>query len=263
MNTKTLHTNHRTLPIPYIALLFILLPLLPWSASAAPGFEAITIQPAENGAQTYTVSIQVIALMTAFTFIPAFLLLMTSFTRIIIVLSFMRQAMGTMQTPSNQILVSMALILTFYIMGPVFDQIHDDAIQPYLAEKLTMMEAIEKAGVPLRVYMLKQTRDTDLSLFTRLSGNEEGFENANDIPFKVLIPSYVISELKTAFQIGFLIFIPFLIIDLVVASTLMSMGMMMLSPMMISLPFKLMLFVMIDGWSLLIGTLTQSFYLNI
>ena len=247
----------------FFKILICALVFIPFNfAMASPEFEAIKILPTKEGGQSYTVTLQILALMTSFTFLPAFLMMMTSFARIVIVLSFMRQALGTMQTPSNQIIVALSLFLTMFIMGPVFDRIHSDAIQPYLDEKITFPQAFEKAAIPMRSYMLKQTRESDIALFLRVSGRNKAINTPDEIPFTILIPAYSISELKTAFQIGFLIFIPFLVIDLVVASTLMAMGMMMLSPMMISLPFKLMLFVMIDGWSLIIGTLTSSFYLG-
>lgn len=237
-----------------------LLWLLPVAtAMAEPGLTALTVKDTVDGAQSYTLSIQVLLLMSALTLLPAALIMMTSFTRIIIVLTILRQALGTAQTPTNQILVGLALFLTFFIMAPVFEQAHRVALQPYLQEKLTAEVAIKHATVPVKRFMLAQTRDTDLALFVRISGRHDDFNSPEDVPFSLVVPAFVTSELKTAFQIGFLIFIPFLIIDLVVASVLMSMGMMMLSPMIISLPFKLMLFVLVDGWSLVIGTLAASF----
>jgi len=197
--------------------------------------------------------------MTALTLLPAGLLMMTSFTRIIIVLAILRQALGTAQTPSTQVLIGLALFLTFFIMTPVIDQIYSQSVQPYVDEEISITEAMQRASVPLREFMLGQTRENDIGLFAELSGNNE-LTSVDQIPFSLLVPAFVTSELKTAFQIGFLIFIPFLIIDLVVASVLMSMGMMMLSPLIISFPFKLMLFVLIDGWALIIGTLASSFY---
>ncbi len=197
--------------------------------------------------------------MTALSLLPAGLMLMTSFTRIVIVLSILRQALGTAQTPSNQILIGLALFLTFFIMSPVFTKVYDNALGPYFEEKLSGEQAIEKAKLPVREFMLAQTRDDDLVLFARIAG-VEGFDRSDDVPFSLLMPAFATSELKTAFQIGFLLFIPFLVIDLVVASVLMSMGMMMLSPMIISLPFKIMLFVLVDGWSMVMGTLATSFY---
>lgn len=238
-----------------IALLIT--PLL--AAAADPGLPAFTSTPAPGGGQTYTLTIQTLLFMTALTFLPAVILMMTSFIRIVIVLSLLRQAIGTMQAPPNQVLLGLSLFLTFFVMSPVLDRIYVEAYQPFVEQKLDFMQAVEKGAVPLKTFMLRQTRQEDLALFVRLS-NSEPLQSPDAVPMKVLIPSYVISELKTAFQIGFVIFIPFLIIDMVVASVLMSMGMMMLSPMTISLPFKLMLFVLVDGWNLLIGSLVQSFY---
>jgi flagellar biosynthesis protein FliP len=196
--------------------------------------------------------------MTALSFIPAFVILMTSFTRIIIVFSILRQALGLQQTPSNQILTGMALFLTLFIMAPVFDRINQTALQPYLNEQLTAQQAIDRAQGPLKDFMLAQTRQSDLDLFMRLSKRTD-IASPDQVPLSILVPSFVTSELKTAFQIGFMIFIPFLIIDMVVASVLMAMGMMMLSPLIISLPFKIMLFVLVDGWALIMGTLASSF----
>jgi len=230
------------------------------SAWAEPGFAAVTVTPAPGGGQTYSVSIQVLALMTALTLLPAALLMLTSFTRIIIVLSILRQALGTMQTPSNQILIGLALFLTAFVMLPVFDRVNTEALQPYLRDELPAQEALHRAAAPFRTFMLQQTREPDLAMFNRIAGRQS-VESAEQIPFAVLVPAFVTSELKTAFQIGFLVFIPFVVIDLVVASVLMSMGMMMLSPMLISLPFKLMLFVLVDGWALIMGTLASSFYI--
>jgi flagellar biosynthetic protein FliP len=229
------------------------------NALAAPGIDALTVTPGEEGEQTYTLSIQVLLLMTALSLLPAALILMTSFTRIVIVLSILRQALGTAQTPSNQILIGLALFLTFFIMSPVLTEIHETALAPYLAEEITANAALDLAQQPLREFMMAQTRDDDLALFARISGYES-FEREADVPFTLLMPAFATSELKTAFQIGFLLFIPFLVIDLVVASVLMSMGMMMLSPLIISLPFKIMLFVLVDGWALVLGTLATSFY---
>jgi flagellar biosynthetic protein FliP len=184
---------------------------------------------------------------------------MTAFTRIVIVLSLLRQALGTLQSPPNQVLIGLSLFLTFFVMAPVFDRINNEALQPYLADQMNVMQAMEKGSGPLKEFMLKQTRQEDLALFVKLSKTPP-LQGPEAVPLKVLVPAYVVSELKTAFQIGFVIFIPFLIIDMVVASVLMSMGMMMLSPVTISFPFKLMLFVLVDGWNLIIGSLVQSFY---
>lgn len=245
----------------YIVLLaiFILGMLVPLDTFAQagnlPGITVVT----EGKSQTYSLSIQIVILMTLLTLLPAALMMMTAFTRIIIVLSILRQAIGLVQTPSSQTLVGLALFLTFFVMAPVFEQINQNALQPYMQEKITLEQAVEQAKSPLRAFMLGQTRDTDLQMFARISGTE-AVEKPEDIPFTVLVPAFVTSELKTAFQIGFLLFIPFLIIDLVVSSVLMSMGMMMLSPMIISLPFKIMLFVLVDGWNIVMGTLASSFY---
>ncbi|MCK7575788.1 MAG: flagellar type III secretion system pore protein FliP [Chromatiales bacterium] len=223
------------------------------------GLNAVTVTTAPDGGQVYSVTLQILIIMTLMTLLPSALIMMTSFTRIIIVLGILRQGLGTTQTPSNQILLGLALFLTLFVMSPIFQEIYDTAIQPYMQEQLGTEEALARAVKPLRTFMLAQTRESDLALFAGIRGID-GFESPDDIPLTLLVPSFVISELKTAFQIGFLILIPFLIIDLVVASVLMSMGMMMLSPLIISLPFKLMLFVLVDGWSLLLGTLARSFY---
>jgi flagellar biosynthetic protein FliP len=228
-------------------------------AAGGGGIEAVTVTTNPDGGQTYTVTIQVLALMTLLTVLPSILLTMTSFTRIMIVLGLLRQALGTAQAPSNQVLLGLSLFLTAFIMMPVFDRINSEAVQPYLEEKISVTVALEKASIPLRQFMMKQTRETDLELFMRISGRED-FQSVDDVPFSLLLPAFVTSELKTAFQIGFLIFLPFLVIDLVVASVLMSMGMMMLSPMIVSLPFKIMLFVLADGWSLILEMLAASFY---
>lgn len=219
----------------------------------------LTATPAAGGGQDYSLSLQTLLLLTSLTFIPALLLMMTGFTRIIIVLSLLRQAMGTQSTPPNQVLIGMALFLTFFVMGPVFDNIYTEAYQPLAENRITMQEAMEKGAEPLKAFMLKQTRESDLALFIRMSQSEQP-ETAEDVPLRVLIPAFMTSELKTAFQIGFAIFIPFLIIDMVVASVLMAMGMMMVSPVIVALPFKLMLFVLVDGWQLILGSLSQSFY---
>lgn len=235
----------------------LLLPIQ--TVSAEVGLQAVTVTTAANGEQSYSVSIQILILMTVLTLLPAALMMMTSFTRIIIVLSIMRQALGLMQAPSSQTLIGLSLFLTFFIMAPVFDRINTEALQPYLNEKMTIQDAAVEAGKPLRHFMFGQTRETDIMTFSQIAGHEK-FTSHAEVPFSILVPAFVTSELKTAFQIGFLLFIPFLIIDLVVASVLMSMGMMMLSPMVISLPFKIMLFVLVDGWNLIIGTLASSFY---
>ncbi len=242
-------------------LMMVFVLFVPSSSSwAVPGIEAVTVTTNPNGGQSYTVTIQILALMTMLAVLPSMLLTMTSFTRIMIVLGLLRQAIGTAQAPSNQVLLGLSLFLTVFIMMPVFDKVNLQAVQPYLEEKIDATTAIERASVPFRQFMMKQTREADLELFMRISGRED-FKSVNEVPFSLLLPAFVTSELKTAFQIGFLIFLPFLVIDLVVASVLMSMGMMMMSPMIISLPFKIMLFVLADGWSLVLEMLAASFYL--
>ena len=236
-----------------LTLLAFALPALAQQA-ALPAF---TSTPGPGGSQTYSLPIQTLLFLTALTFLPALLLMMTGFTRIVIVLSLMRQAIGTPTAPPNQVLLGLALFLNFFVMAPTLDVIYKDAYQPFSQNKIDGMKALEKASEPLRKFMMKQTRESDLGLFMRLS--ESDASTPEQVPMKALIPAFVTSELKTAFQIGFLIFIPFLIIDMVVSSVLMSMGMMMLSPVMISLPFKIMLFVLADGWNLLIGSLVRSF----
>ncbi len=225
------------------------------------GFPAFTSIPSPDGdgSVTYTLGIQALLLLTSLTFIPAMVLMMSSFTRIIIVLSLLRLALGTQTSPPNQVLIGLAIFLTLFIMSPVIDRVYNEAYLPFSEDEINIMEAADKASVPIKKFMLHQTRETDLALFIQISGSDE-IESPDQVPLKILVPAYITSELKTAFQIGFIVFIPFLIIDMVVASVLMSMGMMMLSPMIISLPFKLMLFVLVDGWHLLIGSLTQSFY---
>lgn len=236
----------------------IALLLISSSVYAVPGLEALTVETTLEGDQKYSLSLQALVLMTALTMLPAVLLMMTSFTRIIIVLAILRQALGTAQTPSNQILLGLALFITVFVMSPVLHEINVNAAQPYYAEDISAKQAIELAKKPVMEFMMAQTREDDISMFIEMSGMQ-GIDGPEDIPLTILLPSFVTSELKTAFQIGFLVFLPFLIIDLVVASVLMSMGMMMLSPLIISLPFKLMLFVMVDGWSMIIGSLATSF----
>ncbi|WP_060499594.1 flagellar type III secretion system pore protein FliP [Pseudomonas sp. NBRC 111133] len=240
-------------------LTLALLLVAPLALAADPlSIPAITLSNTPDGQQEYSVSLQILLIMTALSFIPAFVILMTSFTRIIIVFSILRQALGLQQTPSNQLLTGMALFLTMFIMAPVFDRVNQDALQPYLKEQMTAQQAIDKAQGPLKDFMLAQTRQSDLDLFMRLSKRTD-IAGPDQVPLTILVPAFVTSELKTAFQIGFMIFIPFLIIDMVVASVLMAMGMMMLSPLIISLPFKIMLFVLVDGWALIMGTLASSF----
>ncbi|MFK7855401.1 MAG: flagellar type III secretion system pore protein FliP [Granulosicoccus sp.] len=245
----------------YASTFFILLiALFPGMVLAQSGLPAIIVDAAEDGGETWSLSLQALVLMTTLTLLPTILLLMTSFTRITIVLGILRTAMGTAQTPSNQVLIGLALFLTLFIMRPVLTQIYTTAVEPYMNEQITAEAAIQVAGEPLRKFMMEQTRDNDLQLFINIS-NSAPPQDINDISYWILLPAFVTSELKTAFQIGFILFVPFLIIDLVVASVLMSMGMMMLSPLIISLPFKLMLFVLVDGWNLILGTLAGSFYI--
>ncbi|WP_306396734.1 flagellar type III secretion system pore protein FliP [Telluria beijingensis] len=238
-------------------LLFLL--LLPLIAAAQPGIPAFESRPAAGGGTAYSLPVQTLLLLTSLTFLPAALLMMTAFTRIIIVLSLLRQALGTQTAPPNQVMVGLALFLTFFVMSPTFDRIYSEAYLPLQRNEIQMTEAMDRGVVPLKEFMVKQTRQSDLALFVKIS-RSEALQGPEDIPLRVLIPAFVTSELKTAFQIGFAIFIPFLIIDMVVASVLMAMGMMMMSPAVIALPFKLMLFVLVDGWQLLLGSLSQSFY---
>jgi flagellar biosynthetic protein FliP len=243
------------------SLRWLLLPLLlvAGPAFAQQGLNAMSVTTAADGTQTYTLTLQVLLLMTALTVLPSILLAMTSFTRIIIVLAILRQALGTAQTPSSQVLIALALFMTAFIMAPVIDRVYADAVTPYMNETIGFTDALDKAQDPLREFMLAQTREVDLKLFADLADSGP-IEEPAATPFTILVPAFITSELKTGFQIGFLIFLPFLIIDLVVASVLMSMGMMMLSPLIISLPFKLMLFVLVDGWVLIVGSLASSFY---
>ncbi len=267
----------------WLALVLLLLPLLAWAApqaarGAAPapampalsmpagptglggaGIPVLTVRDAPGGAKNWTLSLQMLALLTVLTLLPAILLMMTAFTRIIIVLGFLRQALGTQSTPPNQVLLGLALFLTLFVMSPVLNRAYADGVKPYMDGQLSAEQALPAATAPFKRFMLDQTREADLALFTRLAG-EQPYASKADVPFKVAMPAFLTSELKTAFQMGFLLFIPFLIIDLVVASVLMSMGMMMVSPTIISLPFKIMLFVLVDGWTLLLGTLAGSFY---
>lgn len=238
-----------------------------WVLLSAPLFAAEPAGiPFMSATQTaagtaYSLPIQTLLFMTAIGFIPALLLMMTSFTRIVIVLSLLRQALGTMQSPPNQVIVGLSLFLTMFIMAPTFDKIYATAYQPFSEQKISFNEALDKGALPLKDFMLKQTRQKDLAFFIEVSGAKAP-NGPEDVGLRVLVPAFVTSELKTAFQIGFLVIIPFLIIDLVIASILMAMGMMMVSPVIISLPFKIMLFVLVDGWTLLMGSLVQSFYIT-
>ena len=232
--------------------------------ATAPAFAQVTLPSVNLGFKTtenpgeVVNAIKIVMMLTVLTLAPAILIMMTSFTRIIIVLSFLRQAMGVQQLPPNQLLVGLALFLTFFIMGPAFTEINTNGIQPYVAGKITQDQAMENSLAPLRKFMFTQTRPSDLALFVKLAKTEKP-KNLAEVPTLVLVPSFIISEMKTAFQIGFIIFLPFLIIDMVAASVLMAMGMMMLPPVVVSLPFKIMLFVLIDGWALIIGSMVKSF----
>ena len=242
--------------------LFLLLAgiLFPFNAFAEAGIPALSVTTNNDGGQTYTLSIQVLIVMTLLTVLPAGLMMMTAFTRIVIVLSILRTAIGTTQAPTNQIIIGLSLFMTIFIMAPVFERINADALQPYLNETISSAQALKMAQKPISNFMMQQTRESDIELFAEIAG-VKNIASPEDVPFTILIPAFVTSELKTAFQIGFILFIPFLIVDLVVASVLMSMGMMMLSPLIISLPFKIMLFVLADGWTLVLGTLATSFYI--
>lgn len=241
----------------WLPLLFCLAsPLM--AAAATPGFSGLTSTPTPGGGTTYSLSLQSLLLLTSLSFLPAILLMMTGFTRIIIVFSLLRSALGTQSSPPNQVLVGLALFLTFFVMSPVFEKVYNEAWKPYSDDQITFEQAIDKGSAPLKAFMLRQTRESDLALFVQIS-NSQPLQSPDQVPLRILVPAYVTSELKTAFQIGFVVFIPFMIIDLVVATVLMSMGMMMVSPSILSLPFKLMLFVLADGWNLLIGSLVQSF----
>ena len=236
------------------ALLFA----MPAMAADPAGITVLNATPTASGGQEYSLSLQTLILLTSLTFLPAALLMMTGFTRIIIVLSLLRQALGTQSSPPNQVLIGLALFLTFFVMSPVLDKIYTEAYQPYSESRISLQEAMDKGALPLKAFMMKQTREADIALFMKMSATP-AVQGPEDVPLRVLVPAFITSELKTAFQIGFAIFIPFLIIDMVVASVLMSMGMMMVSPAIVSLPFKLMLFVLVDGWNILLGSLAQSF----
>ena len=250
---ESLRRHHRLIAVALLAL------LLPLAAGAQAALPAVALKSAADGVQTYSLTFQILILMTVLTLLPAILLAMTAFTRIIIVLSILRQALGMATTPSNQVLTGLALFLTFFVMGATLEQSYASGVKPYLDGQLSGEIAIDRTVGPLKKFMLAQTRENDLQLFSKLSGKPQ-FASPEEVPLAVLVPTFLTSELKTAFQIGFMVFIPFLVIDLVVASVLMSMGMMMLSPVLVSQPFKIMLFVVVDGWTLLIGTLASSFH---
>lgn len=252
MKHAFLHRAARFAPV----LILCLAPAL--ACAQANGLPAFNASPGPHGGTTYSLSVQTMLLLTMLSFLPAMLLMMTSFTRIIIVLSLLRQALGTATTPPNQVLVGLAMFLTFFVMSPVLDRAYNDGYKPFSDGSMPMEQAVQRGVAPFKTFMLKQTRETDLALFAKIS-KAPPMQGPEDVPLSLLVPAFVTSELKTGFQIGFTVFIPFLIIDMVVASVLMSMGMMMVSPSTVSLPFKLMLFVLVDGWQLLIGSLAQSF----
>ena len=238
-----------------VLLLVGLLVLAPWAQ--AQGIPMLNVSNAKGG-QQYSLTLQLLALMTTLTLLPSMLLMMTSFVRIIIVLSLLRQALGTGQTPPNMVLVGLSLFLTLFIMSPVFDNIYQNALLPYMNGSMPFEKALALAEAPVRNFMTLQTREDDITMFMQIAQKKE-VASAAEVPFTTLMPAFITSELKSAFTIGFMIYIPFVVIDLIVASVLMSMGMMMLSPMIISMPFKLMLFVLVDGWTLLMGSLASSF----
>ena len=225
--------------------------------SGLTGFPALNVS--SNGNTTeYSFPLQILLLMTGLTVLPSLVLGMTSFTRIIIVMSILRQALGTQQTPPNQVLIAISLFLTFFIMAPTFNKVYDNAALPYMEKTMPANIALETASAEMKVFMVKNTRKSDLIMFTELAGLQK-FDEVADIPFRIALPAFMTSELKTAFQIGFLLFLPFLVIDMVISSILMSLGMMMLSPMLVALPFKLLLFVLVDGWSMTVGSLVSTF----
>jgi flagellar biosynthetic protein FliP len=250
----------RALLIKFAAMLAfgILTAVYAHAQTPIPGFN-ISIGQANSPEQVAT-TLQILILLTVLTLAPAILIMTTSFTRIIIILAFIRQALGTQQTPPNQILIGMALFLTFFIMEPVWSNVHKNAFQPFMNKRLTQSQALDRAAKPVKQFMQKFVRDKDLALFIRISKIPRP-KNIDEVPFHVIVPAFIISELKSAFQIGFLLYVPFLVVDLVVASVLMSMGMMMLPPIMISLPLKLMLFVLVDGWNLIVGSMVESFFI--
>lgn len=249
------HIRNCFLPVFFVLLIFGL--LLPVHIAHAANSDVVLTHDGQGGG--WSLPIQTLVLLSSLTLLPAILLMMTGFTRIVIVLGLLRNALGTPSTPPNQVLLGLALFLTFYVMSPVFSQIYDEAWQPLSEDKITMENALGKAIVPLRAFMLTQTRETDLALYARVA-KEDNFSSKGEVPMRILVPAFVTSEIKTGFQIGFTVFVPFLIIDLVVASVLMALGMMMVPPATISLPFKLMLFVLVDGWQLILGSLAQSFF---
>jgi len=242
---------------------FALLPLLmllsgPAMAQEIAGFPAVNMTTGTDGSTTYSLSLQILALMTGISLLPSLVLGMTSFTRIIIVLSILRQAMGTQQTPPNQVLIAIALFLSLFIMMPTLTRVYEDAVNPYLAQEISAEQAISDGSAIMKNFTVRNTREKDLVMFSEMAGGET-YETPADVPFSVALPAFITSELKSAFQIGFLLFLPFLVIDMVIASILMSLGMMMLSPMLVALPFKLLLFVLVDGWAMTVGSLVATY----
>lgn len=240
----------------WVVLLSVMGPLA--LAQDASSIEVLRAAPVAGGGQAYSLTLQALGLVTLLTLLPAIILSMTAFTRVVIVLGLLRQAMGTASTPPNQVIVGLALFITFFVMAPTFDEVQRVALTPYVEDKIPFEEALDRGIVPMKRFMLAQTRESDLKLFMDL-GKIDSVQEPLATPLHVLLPAFITSELRTAFTIGFLIFIPFLVIDLIVASVLMAMGMMMVSPIMISLPFKLLLFVLVDGWALIVGSLAASF----
>lgn len=238
----------------WLVALFVLLPC----AAVAQGVPALTLTEGADGGTTYSLSLQIVALMTALTVLPSIVLGMTAFTRIIIVLSILRQALGTQQTPPNQVLIALALFLTFFVMQPTLTEFYDTAMGPYLDGAMPADQAIRQGSAVLKAFLIENTRQNDLMMFQQMAGDGP-YASQDEVPLSVLLPAFLTSELKTAFQIGFLIFLPFLVIDMVVASILMALGMMMLSPMLVSLPIKLLLFVLVDGWALTVGSLAATY----
>ena len=241
-----------------LVYIFILV-LFSSGAVAQASIPILTSSTLQSGQTEYSLTLQLLGLMTVLTLLPSLVLMMTSFTRIIIVLSLLRQALGSAQTPPNQVLLGLALFLTIFIMNPVYTVMNEKAIEPYMNNDIGLEEALVEAQIPLRNFMLAQTREDDIVIFTKLLADDATYDSPDDLPISLIVPAFITSELKSAFTIGFMLYIPFIIVDLVVASVLMSMGMMMLSPMMISMPAKLLLFVMVDGWNLIIGSLAGSF----
>ena len=249
----------------FIIIIFLLIICISSPLSANDflnGLPALNVNTNGNNTE-YSLPLQILILMGALTILPSLVLGMTSFTRIIIVMSILRQALGTQQTPPNQVLIAISLFLTFFIMSPTFTKIYNESATPYMNNQVSAEVAVENASKNIKKFMVKNTRKTDLLMFSELAGMTEKFDNYEDIPFRIALPAFMTSELKTAFQIGFLIFLPFLVIDMVISSILMSLGMMMLSPMLISLPFKLLLFVLVDGWAMTVGSLVSTFSVGV